>query len=378
MKKISSFLFALALVSSSFAQNVTSAFNANKSGRYDEAVGYIEEAIKNPKDAGKEKTWRYRGNIYFNIANGSQWAAQFPNATQLAMESYLKALEVEPTSSYAEDSKSGLGALQTLMLKNAATQYSVKDYCQAALNFEQVSAISAKFNITDSVAIYNAANAYDNCGNKETALSGYQKCIALKYMMAEVYGDMASLLRSMDRTDEANAVLAEAIVKFPDNEKLIREQVSLYLGAEQFAEAEKLLVTLTEKNPGSDVLWFILGNTYDKLGKMPESEAAYAKALAINPNYFECLFDMGAHSYNNGNTIISEECNKIPTGASNKAAFNDCQAKAMVQYQKSVEFFERAYAVNAKDKMMLSSLKEAYLRVGNMEGVKKMTEELKQ
>ena len=49
-------------------KQVVSAYNANKAGKYADAATYIDEAITVEKAALKEKTWRYRGEIYLNIA----------------------------------------------------------------------------------------------------------------------------------------------------------------------------------------------------------------------------------------------------------------------------------------------------------------------
>ena len=64
-------------------KEVVSAYNANKSGNYAEAVTYIEQAILNEKAAGKEKTWRYRGDIYVNVAKDPELFASYPTAVQL-------------------------------------------------------------------------------------------------------------------------------------------------------------------------------------------------------------------------------------------------------------------------------------------------------
>lgn len=68
MKKL--VMIATLLVAGMVAQaqpKVTSAYNANKEGKFEAAKGYIDEALVDPKATEKEKFWRYRGNIYSNI-----------------------------------------------------------------------------------------------------------------------------------------------------------------------------------------------------------------------------------------------------------------------------------------------------------------------
>ena len=65
-------LMGLAICFQTFGQKeVVSAYNANKEGDFASAATYIEQAILNPKANVKNKTWRYRGEIYLNISRDS-------------------------------------------------------------------------------------------------------------------------------------------------------------------------------------------------------------------------------------------------------------------------------------------------------------------
>ena len=87
MKRILMISLGLAMALSARSQaDVTSAYNANKQGDYAKAAEYIEKAINDPKAATKEKTWRYRGDIYLSIAGNPELIAQFPNAVQLCKD----------------------------------------------------------------------------------------------------------------------------------------------------------------------------------------------------------------------------------------------------------------------------------------------------
>jgi hypothetical protein len=104
MKKIGIALLLAATVKVASAQgDVVSAFNANKDGKYEEAVTFIEKAASDPKATGKEKYWRYRGNIYMNVANDATLAAKYPNAIQTAKESYFKSMELDKSKDYYVD-----------------------------------------------------------------------------------------------------------------------------------------------------------------------------------------------------------------------------------------------------------------------------------
>ena len=97
-------LMALAICVQGFGQKeVVSAYNANKEGDFATAATYIEQAIQNPKANVKNKTWRYRGEIYLNISKDSALFAAYPDALVRAKDSYMKAQELDSKGSYASE-----------------------------------------------------------------------------------------------------------------------------------------------------------------------------------------------------------------------------------------------------------------------------------
>ena len=75
-------------------KEVVSAYNANKDGDYRKAATYIEQAILVEKAAIKDKTWRYRGEIYLNIATDPEISAEYPNALVLAKKAMKKLVKL--------------------------------------------------------------------------------------------------------------------------------------------------------------------------------------------------------------------------------------------------------------------------------------------
>src|SRR5688572_30230593 len=82
--------------------NVVNAYNYMQDGQLAKAVEYIEPATLDAKSGISEKTWRYRGDIYRLIALGEDAAlkAQYPEAIDRAIDSYMKANELDAKGSY--------------------------------------------------------------------------------------------------------------------------------------------------------------------------------------------------------------------------------------------------------------------------------------
>ena len=56
-----------------------------------------------------------------------------------------------------------------------------------------------------------------------------------------------------------------------------------------YAAAQPKLVGLVQNDPKNADAWNLLGFTYRKLGQLEDSDAAYLKVLAINPNHLGAL-----------------------------------------------------------------------------------------
>ncbi len=372
-------LLSLALGASlgAFAQpSVTNAFNANKEGDFAAAATYIEQAVQDPKASSKEKTWRYRGDIYLNIATSADLSPKFPNAARTAIDSYKKSIELDKYGDYANEVRGSMGRLQEILAAQAGEKYGKKDFCGAAQNFAEMAEISGVFKIVDTLSIFNSAYCNDQCGKNADAIEGYKKCAGYNYNVPEVYRYIADAYLEDGKKSEALTTLAEGRSKYPGNSDILRAEVNIYLGDQEYVKAEDLLKSLTAKEPNNEMFWYVLGITYNKLNKPVEEEEAYKSALAIKPNYYDALFNLGAMHFNKG-LAKEEECNAIPPRE--VAKYNDCSAAAQVFFKKSAEVLENAYnnlpaelKGTTEERQMISSLKDAYYKAGREEEYKKM------
>lgn len=378
MKKFFSIFLLSAISLVTFSQaDVTSAFNANKAGDYDKAVTYIEKSLSDPKATGKEKTWRYRGNIYLNVLKTPEFASKYPDAAKLSKESFFKAMELDTPNDYLDENRVALATLQAVILEDATKQYSASDFCGAAANFEVAGEISSKFGVIDSASIFNNAYCNDRCGKYDLAIAGYKKSGDIGYNVPDVYIYISDIYTKQGKMEEAKKAVSDARAKYPHNAELLRSEVNFLLNDQKYDQALELLKSLTEKDASNEMIWFVLGATYEKLGNLDEQEKAYKKAIELKPGYYDALFNLGATYYNRGVEKL-KECDKIPTRE--QAKYNDCVASGNVFFTKSVENLEKAYNEKPENKeeqkQIISALMEAYARTGNLEGNKKLRAEL--
>lgn len=374
MKRLMLILVAVAFSGAMMAQpDVTSAYNANKSGDYAKAAEYIEKAIKIPKGAGKEKTWRYRGMIYLNISLAPELQDAHPESLEKSFDSFKKSLEIEPDGGYSQDVKGFIVQVQTVAMDAGITKFTDEDYVVAAGKFSLSKDISAYFDIVDTLAIWNTALCYDKAGDWKRAVEGYRTCADMGYQEPNVHLFIANLQQENDDIDGALKTLEAALLKFPTQQALLIEQLNIYLRQGKFEEAEANLKKAAQNDPDNEVLWFSLGSVYDNLSRFDEAEEAYKQALSRNSDYFEANYNIGALYFNRAVSMVND-ANSIPTNQNTK--YKAAVEEANLVFELALPFLEKAYDLNSEDKETIRSLKDIYIRMNNEEKYQEMKSKL--
>ena len=360
-------------------KQVVSAYNANKSGDYVAAAGYIEEAITIEKAAIKDKTWRYRGEIYLNIATDSALSAQYPRALWTAMESYTKAKELDVKGSYEREIITGLGLVQTTAGNQGINDYTAENYESAASKFDLSADVAGMFDVIDTMAIFNAALCYEKSNNVDMAVARYKTCGSHGYQVPNVYLFVANLLRQANRVEEALAELQSARELFPREQSLIIEELNIYLEGKDFERAENNLKLAAEGDPTNEILWFSLGSVYDNLGKSELAAEAYLKALELESSYFDANYNLGAMYFNEAVAGINaaNDMWKPRMTKTESARQKELEEAAKAKFIEARPYLESAHETNPEDIDTIRSLRDIYARTGQDELMLKMSNLLK-
>ena len=382
-KNMRNFATLTALAAISFQglaqKEVVSAYNANKEGDYATAASYIEQAIENPKANVKNKTWRYRGEIYLNISKDSTLFAAFPEALTIAKDSYMKAKELDTKGSYAQECQIGLGQVQMAASNAGITQYNTGDFGRAGGFFDLSAEIASAFEATDTMALYNSALCYEKAGNVALAVARYQACADIQYQVPNVFLFISNLYRTSGQEDLALQTLADARKAYPREQSLIIEELNIYLTNEEFDKAKENLTLAAEQDPTNEILWFSLGSVLDNLGNAEEAIEAYLKALEVKADYFDANYNLGAlyfnqavQGINEANDMWKPRMTKTESDAQKKL---EDDAKALFATAKP--YLEAAHAVDAEDVETMRSLRDVYARTGDDDKLLDMSAKLK-
>jgi tetratricopeptide (TPR) repeat protein len=368
MKKLSLLIILAGFAYGAKAQNaeVVNAYNYQKFKEYDKAKISIDKAILDPKTGISAKTWYYRGLIYQDIEESPDAATKAVDAQSLdkAMESYLKALELDVKKAYSEDIKKRIPYLQNRYLINGGTAYKEKNFQAAADLFMKAVDISEKvYNKIDTGIIFNAALSALNARNVSMQKTLFTRLVDLKYPEVEVYRSLSAIYLAEKDTTKGLEYIALGKAAFPSNNALMIDELNVYMARGQSKQMISKMEEAANADPKNKTLWFALGATYDNMGKKENAETAYKKALDLDSVYFDALYNLGAMHYNAGVEVYNK-VKDLPM--SKEKEYNAGKAKYTAMFNKSLPYLEKALELQPNDINTLASLKEIYAKLDKL------------
>jgi tetratricopeptide (TPR) repeat protein len=152
---------------------------------------------------------------------------------------------------------------------------------------------------------------------------------------------------------------------------LLTQETNIYLKAGKKEEALKNLNEAIEADPNNATFYFARGAIYNELGELDKAIEDYKKAIELDEKYFDAYYNLGALYFNQA----AEYFNKIQTITDN-TKYQEEKKKADEMFQKALPYLEKAHELNPTDKPTMQSLKQLYVRTGNMDKYNEIKEKL--
>ncbi|MGB0170687.1 MAG: hypothetical protein ACPF8Y_01810 [Flavobacteriales bacterium] len=363
-----------------FAQkDVVSAYNANQDGDYLKAAEFIDQAILDAKANIKEKTWRYRGNIYTNLAADSALYAQVPDALEKAVASFAKADELDVKQRYNSERLADIARGATIAGNSGISYFNAGVYGRAGELFVTASEMTQLLGAVDTMAIFNSALCFEKASMYDRAVDQYMMCGGYGYQVPDVFLFAANIQKMEGDTASALTTLQNARADFPREQALIIEELNIYLIAGQFELAKENLMLAAEQDPTNEILWFSLGSVYDNLGMQDEAVDAYSKSLGIKADYFDANYNLGALYFNKAVQMVNEANDmwKPRMSKDEAAKQKDLEEGGKAMFSTALPYLEKALEVEPNDRETLRSLRDIYARVGMDEKMLEVSAKLK-
>ncbi len=384
-------LLVLTTVQLSYAQStdVMSAYNKLTEWNTEKNVeslakakDFIDDAIRKLTDKGMlaepnklaAKAFNYRGDIYTALAQQKEKPELAVGASSIAFDAYNKAMEMDDKGKLKSKITRGLAMLSGLIYQDGNTAYQAGDFATSFDLFSKVMQIdemnqkSGNATAVDTLAILATAYSAEKSGQADKALPLYEKLIDLNYSDPGIFFSMAKIHRAAGDDEKANEVLAQGREKFPESKAIIIEEVNYLLSQGKQSEAIGKMEKAIELDDSNASLHFALGTAYDSTGDTDKAVASYSKALELDPDYFDALYNLAAVYYNQA-AEKTREMNEVDFN--DTANYDRLKGESNDLFNKALPFFERALTASPNELNTLTALKEIHANLGDF---KKSTE----
>ena len=385
MKKVMILLAVLLTANVMMAQKKdrTDAFMYNKNGQYAKAMASIEKCINHEQFLGMKPNdqataWYYRAQIYQNILQSQDESIRnlAPNALELAYESLMKCME---NKDFFEENKQDIFQRVISVMNNYYTQgadlYNARQFAEAAPLFKKAYDISKSLGSNDSGDMLNlAAQSCLFSQDYTTALEYFTELKNSGVETADVYKHLAACYNGLGSSEQAMEMINAGLAINPGDANLILEKVNAYLKEGKGAEAVADLIKLQELDPENAQLLFVLGTIYGDennadIYNVEKARQYYEAALAVNPDYYDAIYNIGVLYTGMANKKI-EEANEI-TGFSKaeQEQYNGLIEQANELLRTGLPYLQRAYEAQPSDDVK-NVLRSIYVKLNMMDEVK--------
>ncbi len=245
-----------------------------------DAMNFIDLAAANAETAEDLKMHLYRAQIYYCLNEMSSIESAALNrptdattnaswkATSIA--SFKKVLE-DPKKTYKADAETFINVRVELLFNQGIAAYNDKKYEAAAHAFLAASEVKSYLGETFKDAEVNTSLAVNYAVEDFLAAKKYDEAIAFASAMSEA---------------------------MPQNIDILISLVNINLQKGDVAATESYINKALALDPSNKQLYYVLGTSYMDKKENDKATTALQKAIEIDPNYNEALYQLGAHLYN--------------------------------------------------------------------------------
>lgn len=368
-------LLCVAVVGSGMAQEkaVKNAKRAFSQQKLTDAAGLIDAAVQNPETMNSLDAWMYRGKIYLAIARNPLLARDYPNAADLSREAFEKVLQMDPSDKTVLLLRTDITNLAGVYYDNGANKFGEKQYAEAAADFEASLNLALLEGTYDTNAAFNIALCASNANMLDKAIEYYKVLVDARTQLSSAYVGLADAYFRNDQKDMAAAVIEEAVKQFPEEKSVYLSAASVYLRMGLNEKASELLNTALAKWGDDASFQLFVGIAYENDKEYDKAEAAYKKALELNPDYAEAIYNLGAFYINKGNRI-KDEANALPLEENEKYEQMEAQAKEI--FQQAIPYLTKVLESQPENLNVMMSLRDVYVHLGMMDKASELRQKI--
>lgn len=339
-------------------------------------VQWINEAAEHPKTATDPKMFYYKGLVYLKVATEEAYAdlkSKYPNALDISLEAFNKAIENDAKDKYTEQAKTNLLNVAIGLYNEGYNNYNDKKYAEAITAFEKaipllkydVNGDLERSNLTESALVQMVAYSAVGMEDDELAMKNFQKLIDLGYYDPNVYAGLAQLKLTNGDTTGALETIAAGKEMFETDKTLINIELDIYLKQGRSQELINKLNNAILTDPENVIYYFARAISFEALDSVARAEADYNTIIEMNPEYYDAYYNKGVLHTNQVSELVDEMNEKGLYKPSEIKIYTD---KINAHYEIAIEMFEYVFENNdemgdAERLELAKSMKKIYAQL---------------
>jgi tetratricopeptide (TPR) repeat protein len=344
------------------------------------------------------KMYYYRGMIYLDYMMMAAMDKDILTQVEAVGEDELneasfgslkKCIELDVKNQWKSDITRKIDGLRGMSINGGVQLFQNGDYKNSYEAFKGAVLMYDVISIPDTLAMVNAALAAEKMKSYDNAYTYYKMCADNNYGKgAEMYQSMIRVLNAVEneKKDEAKilSVIEEGKVRFPKDYVLNVEEFNFWYAKGDNDKAQQALQKAIEADPTNKQLHFNIGVTYDNLSNkshdnkehdkafeyMSKAIEGYQSAIAIDAEYVDAYYNLGALYYNQSITL------KSVAGDYSGEKYDSEMARADEMLKKAIPSLEKVLKLAPSDKSTLRVLKSLYFNLDDMDNYSRVKKQL--
>ncbi len=352
-----------------------------------ENIALYKGKAKSEKMVDDFKVYVYDNiDLYFKDGALQHWIETNPaheDPLPVAYGAFLKAIELDEKGKVPKKISDDLLRLKNSAVRMASDKYYKKDYEGAYKYFKlaaQTTEIEGYEAPLDTSLYFNVGLTANLSENMKEAAKYYEKAIEVNYPDVNVYYFLSDIyLNELKDTTAAIEVLKKGFDAHPDEKKIVLLLIDSFIKTDQ-AEAAIDYIEIAKKNDQQNsALFFAEGALREELDEPEKAVTAYEKAIELDNENFNAMFNLGVHYYNKAR-LIYDKIGDIEDDAEYEKARKQAELLLREAAPKLENAFETGEKIEEPEealKIVAETLQTIYYRLKEYPEYQKKYDEIK-
>ncbi len=322
-----------------------------------EGIKAVELAEKDRKTKNWPETWAIKAYLCSYTALIDDNETNADKYFKFAQEALEQAVKLDKFQSNTELIKASYHNINVKKQRRATEAFTQNDFFTAYELFKTVS----DYRPTDTALAVNAGVCAQNLQQYNDALSYFIRAKENGAKNAALFQNIATIYASKFENELAIKYFEDGLNINPYNPLLTNDYINLLLDTEQYDKATKAIENSLKTDKKSKLLYFLYGYLQqNQVKNISTAELAYQKALEVDYNYFDALYQLALTYMQSANQALEKKDKQKYNAFVNRAEYT----------------LLRAHDININHRNTIKLLIDIYERKNRLDKVQELKRKL--